>query len=143
MANQVKNTFNTVNTVNEEDPKIKEKSPKVKSRSNPKVSSSVGSVLSGSFLSGKKVTKQLPFILSLSLLAMCYIANNYNSQKKAIEINKTLKEIEGLRYEYISTKANLMYISKQSEIVKRLGTSGIKEAIVPPEKIFIEDTDKE
>ena len=74
---------------------------------------------------------------------MCYIANNYNSQKTAIEINRTLKEIEGLRYEYISTKSNLMYISKQSEIVKRLGASGLKESIVPPDKIFIEDTDTE
>ena len=139
MANQVKNTFNTV----KEEPTVKEKSPKVKSPSNPKVSSSVGNVLSGSFLSGKKVTKQLPFILSLALLAMLYIANNYNSQKTAIEINRTLKEIEGLRYEYISTKANLMQISKQSEIVKRLETSGLKEARVPPDKIFIEDTVKE
>ena len=139
MANQVKNTFNTIN----EEPKPKEKTAKVKSSSNPKVKNSVGSFLSGSFLSGKKVTKQLPFILSLSLIAMCYIANNYNSQKKAIEINRTLKEIEGLRYEYISTKANLMYISKQSEIVKRLGTSEIKEAIVPPDKIYIEDSDTE
>ena len=139
MANQVKNTFNTV----KQEPTVKEPSPKVKRPSNPRVSSSVGSVLSGSFLSGKKVTQQLPFILSLALLAMFYIANNYNSQKTAIQINKTLKEIEGLRYEYISTKANLMYISKQSEIVKRLQTSGLKEAIVPPDKIFIEDTVEE
>ena len=136
MANQFKNTLNTA----KEEPTITEELPKVKSASKPKVSSSVGSVLSGSFLSGKKVTKQLPFILSLALLAMCYIANNYNSQKTAIKINKTLKEIEGLRYEYISTKANLMYISKQSELVKRLGTSGLKESIVPPDKIFIEDS---
>ena len=139
MVNQVKNTL--IFTV--EEPKPKEKPAKIKSSSKSKVSRSVGSVISGSFLSGKKVTKQLPFILSLALLAMCYIANNYNSQKKAIEINKTLKEIEGLRYEYISTKANLMNISKQSEVVKRLGISDLKEALVPPDKIFIEDTDSE
>jgi hypothetical protein len=36
-----------------------------------------------------------------------------------------------------------MYISKQSEVVKRLGTSALKEAIVPPDKIFIEDIDSE
>lgn len=139
MASQVKNTL--ITTV--EEPKQKEKPVKTKSPSKNKVSRSVGSVISGSFLSGKKVTQQLPFILSLALLAMCYIANNYNSQKKAIEINRTLKEIEGLRYEYISTKANLMNISKQSEVVKRLGVSDLKEAIVPPDKIFIEDADSE
>lgn len=139
MTNQVKNTL--ITTV--EEPKPKEKPAIVKSPSKNKVSRSVGSVISGSFLSGKKVTKQLPFIMSLAFLAMCYIANNYNSQKKAIEINRTLKEIEGLRYEYISTKANLMNISKQSEVVKRLGVSDLKEALVPPDKIFIEDTDSE
>jgi hypothetical protein len=139
MASQVKNTL--ITTV--EEPKPKEKPVKAKSPSKNKISRSVGSVISGSFLSGKKVTKQLPFILSVALLAMCYIANNYNSQKKAIEINRTLKEIEGLRYEYISTKANLMNISKQSEVVKRLGVSQLKESLVPPDKIFIEDTDSE
>ena len=139
MANQVKNTL----IVATEEPKVKEKPEKEKVRSKPKVVRSVGSVISGSFLSGKKVTKQLPFILSIAFLAMCYIANNYNSQKTAIEINRTLKEIEGLRYEYISTKANLMNISKQSEVIKRLGTSGLKEATVPPDKIFIENTDSE
>ena len=123
--------------------RLKRNQKKERIRSKPKVGRSVGSVISGSFLSGKKVIKQLPFILSIAFLAMCYIANNYNSQKTAIEINRTLKEIEGLRYEYISTKANLMYISKQSEIIKRLGTSGLKEPIVPPDKIFIEDTDTE
>jgi hypothetical protein len=139
MANQVKNTLIT----DKEEPIAKEKAPKVKNRPNPKASLSIGNILNGSFLSGKRVIKQLPYILSLALLAMCYIANNYNSQKTAIEISKTLKEIEGLRYEYISTKANLMYISKQSEIVKRLGTSGLKESIVPPDKVFIEAVDTE
>ena len=138
MANQVKNTLIIAN----EEPEIKDKQAKENAKkSKPKVARSVGSFISGSFLSGKKVTKQLPFILSIALLAMCYIANNYNSQKTAIEINRTLKEIEGLRYEYISTKANLMYISKQSEIIKRLGAGGLKESIVPPDKIFIEDTE--
>lgn len=137
MANQVKNTLIT----DKEEPKAKEKTPKIKSNPKPKGSLSLGSILNGSFLSGKRVIKQLPYILSLALLAMCYIGNNYNSQKTSIEISKTQKEIEGLRYEYISTKANLMYISKQSEIVKRLGTSGLKEAIVPPDKIFIEAID--
>lgn len=122
-----------------EEPKVKEPKPKKAPKS--AVSMSISNVISGSFLSGKKVTKQVPFILCCALLAMIYIGNNYNAQKTAISINKTRKEIEGLRYEYISTKANLMFISKQSEIIKRLDGSGLKEAIVPPEKIFIEESE--
>jgi len=139
MATQVKNTLITA----KEEPKPREKQSKTRIRSKSKVSWSASNILSGGFLSNKYVIKQLPFILSLTLLAMLYIANNYNSQKTAIEISRTLKEIENLRYEYISTKSNLMYISKQSEVIKRLGTSKLKEAVVPPEKIFIEASDSE
>lgn len=135
MASQVKNTI----IAPKEEPKVRD--PKEKKVAKSAVSSSVSNVISGSFLSDKSVTKQVPFILCIALLAMVYIGNNYNAQKTAISINKTRKEIEGLRYEYISTKANLMFISKQSEIIKRLEGSGLKEAIVPPEKIFIEESE--
>ena len=135
MASVVKNTI----IAPKEEPKVREPKPAKAPKS--AVSSSFSNLVSGSFLEGKKFIKQVPFILCLALLAMVYIGNNYNAQKTAIAINKTRKEIEGLRYEYISTKANLMYISKQSEIIKRLGGSGLKEAIVPPEKIFIEEAE--
>ncbi|NWJ49625.1 MAG: hypothetical protein HXX14_02060 [Bacteroidetes bacterium] len=135
MASVVKNTIITPN----EEPKIREPRPKKATKS--ALALLISMLISGSFLEGKKVTQQVPFILCIALLAMIYIGNNYNAQKTAIAINKTRKEIEGLRYEYISTKANLMYISKQSEIIKRLGGSGLKEAIVPPEKIFIEEAE--
>jgi preprotein translocase subunit SecY len=135
MASLVKNTI----IAPKEEPKVREpKPPKVAKSA---LSSSFSNLISGSFLEGQKVIKQVPFILCIALLAMVYIGNNYNAQKTAIAINKTRKEIEGLRYEYISTKANLMYISKQSEIVKRLEGSGLKETIVPPEKIFIEEAE--
>jgi preprotein translocase subunit SecY len=135
MASLVKNTI----IAPKEEPKVSK--PPEKKAAKSVVSSSISNVISGSFLSDKKVTRQVPFILCIALLAMVYIGNNYNAQKTAIAINKTRKEIEGLRYEYISTKANLMYISKQSEIIKRLEGSGLKEAIVPPEKIFIEESE--
>ena len=135
MASLVKNTI----IAPKEEPKVR--GPKPPKAAKSAISSSFSNLISGSFLEGKKVTKQVPFILCIALLAMVYIGNNYNAQKTAIAINKTRKEIEGLRYEYISTKANLMYISKQSEIVKRLVGSGLKETIVPPEKIFIEEAE--
>ncbi len=135
MASQVKNTI----IEPKEEPK--EREPESKRAPKSAVASSISNLISGSFLSGKKVTRQVPFILCIALLAMVYIGNNYNAQKTAIAITKTRKENEGLRYEYISTKANLMYISKQSEVIKRLEGSGLKEAIVPPEKIFIEESE--
>jgi preprotein translocase subunit SecY len=135
MATVVKNTI----IASKEEPKVRVPKPEKAPKS--AFILWLSKLISGSFLEGQKVTKQVPFILCIAFLAMIYIGNNYNAQKTAIAINKTRKEIEGLRYEYISTKANLMYISKQSEIVKRLGGSGLKEAIVPPEKIFIEESE--
>lgn len=76
-------------------------------------------------------------MLFITLLAIVYIANSYNAEKTIIEIGKTKKELEELRFEYITTKSNLMFHSKQSEIAVRLAGSGIKESLVPPQKINI------
>jgi hypothetical protein len=101
------------------------------------VGSSLHSIMDGSILTREKLVKQLPFILFITLLAMVYIANSYNAEKTIIEIGKTKKELEELRFEYITTKSNLMFHSKQSEIAVKLSGSGIKESLVPPQKIII------
>jgi hypothetical protein len=101
------------------------------------VGSSLHSIIDGSILTRKKLVKQLPFMLFITLLAIVYIANSYNAEKTIIEIGKTKKELEELRFEYITTKSNLMFHSKQSEIAFKLSGSGIKESLVPPKKIIV------
>jgi hypothetical protein len=58
------------------------------------------------------------------------------------QIEAVKKELKELRYEQITTRSELMYISKQSEVARRLKVTGLKESTVPPEKILIRNTEE-
>lgn len=90
----------------------------------------------GSLLNRENLVLQIPFILFMTLIAMMYIANSYNAEKTIIDISRTKKELEELRFEYITTKSELMFHSKQSEVAAKLINSGIKESVVPPGKLY-------
>lgn len=100
------------------------------------IGKSIASVLDGSFLTKENLLRQIPFMVFITILGVIYIANSYNAEKTIIEISKTKKELEELRFEYITTKSNLMFLSKQSEIAYRLAGSEIKESTVPPIKLI-------
>ena len=122
--------------------KSKPKKQKSSKLSNPKltwVKDAVNSFLSGTFLTKANVIKSLPLILFIAALIVIYIWNNYWADKKVREISKIKKELKELRSEHITTRSELMFSSKQSEIARRLDTTGIKESVVPPQKIFIKE----
>ena len=98
----------------------------------------LSSVFSGTFLSSDKTLKHLPFILFLALIAIFYIANGYYADDKIREVNKISNQLKELRSEYISTKSELMFASKQSEVAKSAEKVGLKEPIVPPTKIEVD-----
>jgi len=95
-------------------------------------------VLDGTFLSRDKVIRQLPFLLTLTLLGLIYIFNSNYADKTIIQISRTKSELEELRYNYINTKSKLMQGTRQSELVHRLEARGVKESKIPPRKIIIE-----
>jgi len=101
---------------------------------------SLNSVFSGTFLSNEKVLKHIPFVLFLSVIAILYIANGYWADDKIRQVNKLNSRLKELRSEYISTKSDLMFVSKQSEVAKSAEKMGLKEPIAPPMKIVVDTT---
>lgn len=101
---------------------------------------SLNAVFSGTFLSNDKVVKHVPFILFLSVIAILYIANGYWADDKVRQVNKISSQLKELRSEYISTKSDLMFVSKQSEVAKSAEKLSLKEPITPPMKIVIDTT---
>jgi hypothetical protein len=101
---------------------------------------SLNSVFSGTFLSNEKVLKHIPFLLFLSVIAILYIANGYWADDKIRQVNKLSSRLKELRSEYISTKSDLMFVSKQSEVAKSAEKMGLKEPIAPPMKIVVDTT---
>lgn len=98
-------------------------------------------ILGGNFLARETVVRSLPFLLFLTFLGIVYIANTYYAEKMVRINDRTIRELKELRYEHITIKSELMTLSKQSEVVKRLEGTGVKESVVPPEKIFIKSTE--
>ena len=81
------------------------------------------------------IVRQMPFIFFIGLIAILYIANTYYAEKTIREINQTKRELKDLRAEYIYTKSELMFSSRQSEISKMVVDMEIKQSVVPPRKI--------
>ncbi|MFH2142504.1 MAG: FtsL-like putative cell division protein [Bacteroidota bacterium] len=103
--------------------------------------SSVKGLIDGSVLTSKRVVNQLPFLLFLTILAIIYIANRYNAEKKIMQTIKLDNEIKELKSEQLAIASELMYISKQSEVSKMIQKSGIElfEAKDVPKIIKIND----
>lgn len=98
----------------------------------------LSSVFSGTFLTNERNLQHLPFILFLALIAIFYIANGYYADDKIREVNRISNQLKELRSEYISTKSELMFTSKQSEVAKAVEPLGLKEPVVPPVKIEVD-----
>jgi hypothetical protein len=93
--------------------------------------------LDGSFMTKENVVDMLPFLLFVSLIGIIYIGNRYYSEKNVFKMNAISNELKELRSEYITTKSELMFKSKQSEVARSVAETGLKESVVPPKKIVV------
>lgn len=103
-------------------------------------SGSIKDFIDGSILTKTEVVQQLPFIIFLVVLGIFYISNRYRSERVYRDMVSLEKELKELRFESITTASDLMYMSKQSEVVKRVKKEGLEliEATEPPIKIYLE-----
>lgn len=88
------------------------------------------------------IVKNFTFFLFMAGLAVLYIANGHYADKTIRKINKTAKELRELQYEYKTVKSELMFRSKQSELVKVVGEMGLEELKTPPVKLVGDSTEE-
>lgn len=105
-----------------------------------KIGKGISTVVTGNFLTREEIVQQLPFILYMMVLGLFYIANTYYAERTVRDINTVTNQIKELRSEYITSKSDLMFISKQSEVAKASLPFGIKESLVPPVKLVMDDS---
>lgn len=98
---------------------------------------SVKGLLEGSLLA-EKLRRNLRFVLFVTFLGIWYISNGYATEKLHRERSALEKEVRDLRFESISAAADLMFIRKQSEVIKRIKNEGLslEESKEPPVKIY-------
>lgn len=123
-----------------------------KFRIEPKVKSS-GSNGSGVFSGLEKKLKlenyfeegfpvqHLPKMIFVMVLGLLYISNTHYAEKTVRKINDVQAEVEDLRADYTTMKADLMFASKQSEVARKVSPYGLKETLRPPYKIVVKKSE--
>ncbi|MEO5975665.1 MAG: FtsL-like putative cell division protein [Chryseolinea sp.] len=81
--------------------------------------------------------KYLPKILFVMVLGLIYISNTHYAEKTVRQINAIQVEVEDLRADYTTLKADLMFASKQSEVARKVNMFGLKESLKPPYKVEV------
>ncbi|MFP4620213.1 MAG: FtsL-like putative cell division protein [Bacteroidales bacterium] len=109
-------------------------------RSELKRIGSLKGLLAGSLLTREKVVRQLPYILFLTMLAFVYIGNRYHAEKVVRQNSQLQEEVKELRAKAITTSAELMRLSQQSQVIKmiREKNMGLKQSVTPPKKIVVQ-----
>jgi hypothetical protein len=120
---------------------VEEKSEAIKEEKPKKVS--IGALLrdlmSGSTITEKIILKNLGYLILLTLLGALYIANRFHAEKLTRETSRLQKEVKDLRSESLSTSANLMYASKQSEVFRLVKERelNLEELREPPFELIV------
>lgn len=108
-----------------------------KQQENTTMAKRILGVLDGSFLTRDNVLNNIPFLLFLFGIGIFYIGNSHFGEGTIISMEKMNRELKDLKSEFISTRSELMFVSKQSEVAKAVAPMGIYESVVPPKKIVI------
>ncbi len=93
-------------------------------------------LLDGSLFSGNANLHAMRFILFLFGLALFLIFNTYYAERKTREAEQLRHEMTELRIRYIQTRSDYMFLTQQSEMVRRLSAEGFIEPVEPPRQII-------
>jgi len=96
---------------------------------------SLRSVLGGDILQSRFIRKQVIFIMFCVLLTLFYTGNRYSSQQDAITIDSLRTELQKVKYNVLTQSSELMNISRQSNVERRLKQtkdSVLETPITPP-----------
>jgi hypothetical protein len=88
-----------------------------------------------SLLQARWLVHYVPFGLFLGVLAVIYIANGHYADDTIRKTAKARSQLKQLQYEYKTLQAELMYRSKESELVRAVAPLGLKRLTEPPVKI--------
>jgi hypothetical protein len=95
-------------------------------------------LLDGNVLTRKAVIRQSRYILLLVLIAFLSIANRNHAEKTVIRLNQLQGDVKELRAQSITISADLVRISRQSEVVRLVNRYelGLEENLEPPKKLI-------
>lgn len=101
----------------------------------------IRNVIDGTFFYKGLIKKNFTYIIFCTALLIFYIGNRYKCENQLTEISKIEKNITELHYESITTSAELMSVSRQSEVTRLVKARGLglEESRKAPQRIFLEE----
>ncbi len=83
----------------------------------------------------KAIVNNIPFLAFLVLLCVLYISNSQRAIEMQRELNAKNKELKELRWKYMDTKSQLMYVKTETQVMKSAEKLGLKPSLMPAYKI--------
>jgi hypothetical protein len=93
-------------------------------------------------LNYQSIVRQIPFFLFLAVLAVVYIYNGHMADKTIRAISRTERDLKELQYEYKTVKGDVLFRSKQSELMQAVEPLGLKELTAAP-VVLVDSSNKE
>jgi hypothetical protein len=97
-------------------------------------SSTVRDFMNGNFLTKRFFQKQYGLLILLAILAFIYVDNRYYCETQLIREIELKKKIQDAKYESLTISAQLMQISRQSNVQKMIKERNLPlvESNTPP-----------
>ncbi len=84
------------------------------------------------------VIKNIFLIVFITFLGLVYIANVHVAERKMLKIEKLKKEVDTVKYRYMSVKQKILYTSAPSVIEKKVSDKGLKQSTKAPKVIKLD-----
>ena len=103
-------------------------------------SSTVRDFLNGNILTKRFFQKQYGLLIMIAALTFLYVDNRFYCETRLAKEIDLKKKIQDVKYESLTISAELMEISRQSNVMNKVNESGINliQSTTPP--IVIEDS---
>ena len=103
-------------------------------------SSSVRDILNGNILTKKFIQKQYGLIFMIAVLTFLYVDNRFYCETQLAKEIDLKKKILDVKYESLTNSAELMKISRQTNVLEMINSRGVTliQTATPP--IVIEDS---
>lgn len=103
-------------------------------------SSNIRDIINGNILTKKFIQKQYGLLIMISVLLFLYVDNRFYCETQMAKEIELKRKIQDAKYDALTTSAELMEISRQSNVMKAVNTNGLQlvENTTPP--IVIEDS---
>ncbi len=83
-------------------------------------------------VSYKAIVNNIPFLAFVVLLCVLYISNSHRALEMQRELNAQNKVLKELRWKYMDTKSQLMYVKTETQVIRNAEKIGLKPSLLLP-----------